>query len=222
MGVTMVRFLFCLVVLNVIQLGDVSSAKTVSQSHSQKESKTAVIRKSNSLNSIESLLRNNNNNNAYINELLLRIQNTKELLARMVGKPTKNQKEMKHEIEKFNNNMKEIVEQYNELLSDNHAVSESVDTDALPKSKRATKKHAIVTLDWRKKIRFDGIYNPIKELTSPLTEENVIEFIDENKKLDGILEKKDIPDSVSSCSHIVVESAEQAISTIDEQKTFIK
>ena len=84
------------------------------------------------------------------------------------------------------------------------------------------KKHAIITLDWRKKLRFDGIFNPIKELTSPLTEENVMEFIDTNKELDGVLEKTDIPDSVSSCSHIPVESAEQAISTIDEQKNFVK
>ena len=220
----MIRFLFFLFVLSVVQYENTSFAKTESSSNSQKKSKIAVVRKNDSLNSIELLLKTNNNNNAYINELLLRIQNTKELLARMVDKPIKKQKEIKYEIEKFNSNMKEIVEQYNKLLSDNHAICEHADTEVedLPKSKKATKKHAIITLDWRKKLRFDGIFNPIKELTSPLTEENVMEFIDTNKELDGVLEKKDIPDSVSSCSHIPVESAEQAISTIDEQKNFVK
>lgn len=182
------------------------------------ETKSAVVRKNNSLKSIEKFLKENvDSHNSYINDLLSRIQNTRDALMCIVNKRRINKKDLKKEIDKFNNDVKEIVEKYNNIFTEPSSGS-GIDTEALPEKSNPVKGHAIVTLDWRKRLRINCLYNPIQELTSPLTEENVIEFVNERKFSNELLETKDLPDSDVGCANVALSSPEKSIATIDDQK----
>lgn len=206
-----IGFSFYLVAENTVNVKDIDKNKSV------------LARKRNSLKSIEELLRANNDcNNSYIDDLILRIQTTKEALANIVCNKNISKKALKNKIDKINKDMKDIVNKYNSLIDDDSTYNNDIiDKNVLPVSSKTTKGHAIVSLDWRKKLRFTEKQNPIQELTSPITEENVLEFIDENKNnSDGVLESKNIPDSDIGCPNVSTGNAgnTDAISIIDVQK----
>ena len=213
-------------------VSEYSTASTINKTNTNKSvSQLVVVRKNNSLRSIKEFLKKGNFT-GNLDELLASIQNTQELLAGMVGKRKLTKKQLKNEIEKFNNNMHDIVEQYNFLIKEQKC-SEKNDNSKLndantmledmPKSSKQVKGHAIVTLDYRKPSRLDRLNNPIQELMSPLTEENIQEFVElgNKKELPSLLEIKDIPDRDTQCRYISTsESAEKAILDIEEQKKF--
>lgn len=190
------------------------------------QSQLIVIQKNNSLRSIEELLKNSSRDND-LNDLLVRIQNTKELLMGMVRKKKLTKTRLKNEIDKFNNNMKDILARYKKFVDT--VVTDCDDSNNNVSNEHTTVKvikgHSIVTLDSRKRVRFNpghtAIQDIIDPLIEPLTEENIQEFIESDSKaeFDSLLGRKDIPDS-DSFSHYVSTSAsaKRAIDDIEAQK----
>ncbi len=228
----MVRLLLLSVLFLYGTVSEYSTASPTNKTNANKSvSKLAVVRKNNSLQAIKEFLKKGNFT-GNLDELLVNIQNTQELLAGMVGKNKLTREQLKNEIDKFNNNMHDIVEKYNLLIKGQKCLekkdntkSNNTDTmlEDMPKSSKQVKGHAIITLDCRKPSRLDRLNNPIQELLSPLTEKNIQEFVelDNKEELPSLLGKKDIPDSDAQCHYISIsESAEKAILNIEEQKKF--
>ena len=217
---SIMRFILLVLCCFGLAVLDVDSAVASGNSSAQ----SVVVKKNNPLRSMEELLKNNNDNNDF-DDLLSRIQNTQELLMRLVGKKKLTKVQLRNEIDKFNSNMREILEQYKKLvenkLINNRTSVESDNKRPLTKARG----HAIVTLDSRKRLRFNPGHTALQDLVDPLldplTEENIQEFINADNKpeLDNSLDRKDIPDSEASCHYVSsAQSAENSINDIEAQK----
>lgn len=210
------------------------STTSAKQDKSQTDSRqSVVVKKNNSLQSIKELLKKNNFNGD-LDELLVNIQNTQNLLAGLVGRHRMTKAQLKNEIDKFNSNMQNIVQQYNKLVKNQEGSNKKeknindndhANASNMPKSSKQIAGHSIVTLDCRKQLRFDRSNSPIQELMSPLTEENIQEIIElgNQKNVSSLLDCKDLPDSDTQCTYISTsESAKNSILDIEEQKHFNK